>query len=272
MTKADSSAVPDFLAMTSMAGKGAVVLGAGQGIGRQVSHALAQAGATVLCVDREADLAKEVAQEVSGIACSADVTTREGMQSVFDLARLKLKNPQAIVDIVGRAYIGPIEELDDDAYQAQHNMVYRHAWLAIQLGAPWLAENGGGSIVLIGSVSGIASFQGQALHGSNKAALHHLGRCAAVEYGPRAVRINSVAAGSTRTPRLNQMIGDGGWDEVAASVPLRRPADPADIASVVLFLCSAMSRHVTAQTLVVDGGVTATTMRSGVQVRPKASD
>lgn len=269
MTKADSTTVPDYLAMTSMTGKGAVVLGAGQGIGRQVCHALAQAGARVLCVDRDAQLAEEIAREVSGLACAADVTTRPGMEQVFAVARSQLAQPQAIVDIIGRAYIGPIEELDDEAYRAQHDIVYRHAWLAIQLGAPWLAENGGGSIVLIGSVSGVASFQGQALYGSHKAALHHLARCAAVEFGPRAVRINSVAPGSTRTPRLNELVGDG-WDEVASTMPLRRPAEPADIASVVLFLCSPMARHVTAQTLVVDGGVTATTMRPGVPAKARA--
>lgn len=266
MTKADSTPVPDFLARARLTDTGAVVLGAGQGIGRQVAHALAQAGAHVLCVDADASLAQEVAAEVGGSACSADITTRPGMEQVFEASRRLPARLATIVDIVGRAYIGAIEDLDDEAYWAQHEVVYRHAWLTLQLGAPRLAEGGGGSIVFIGSTSGVTSAQGQALYGSQKAALHHLVRCAAVEFGPRGVRVNTVAPGFTRTPRLNELMRDR-WDEVTASVPLRRAGEPEDVASVVLFLASAMARHVTAQTVIVDGGLTATTSRPGVPAR-----
>ncbi|MDO9436551.1 SDR family NAD(P)-dependent oxidoreductase [Hydrogenophaga sp.] len=268
MTAVDHSPVPDFGQMLRLDGVGAVVLGAGQGIGRQVCHALAQSGAKVLCVDRDPALAQAIAAETAGVPCSADVTSREGIAQVFAAARAELPRPGVIVDIVGRAHIAPIESVDDALYQAQHDIVFRHAWLALQAGAPWLAEAGGGSIVFIGSVAGVASFQGQALYGSFKAALHHLARCAAVEWGARGVRVNCVCPGTTRTARLNELIGDG-WPDVESSIPLQRAADPADIASAVLFLASAMARHVTAQNLVVDGGVTATTARSGARLNTK---
>lgn len=268
MTKSDPSKVPDYAGMVRLDGKKIVVLGAGQGIGRQVSHALAQCGALVLCVDRDAALAEDIAKETGGVGFAADATTRTGMEAVFSAARTHLAQLHGIVDIIGRAHIVPIENVSDDLYQAQHDVVFRHAWLALQLGAPAIADSGGGSIVFIGSTAGVASHSNQTLYGANKAALHHLARCAAVEYGPRGVRINTVAPGTTRTPRLQELIGDN-WDEVESVIPLRRAADPADIASVVLFLMSPLSRHVTAQTIMVDGGITATTMRPGVQLKPR---
>ncbi|QHE85502.1 SDR family NAD(P)-dependent oxidoreductase [Hydrogenophaga sp. BPS33] len=270
MSAADPGQVPDYAGMLRLDGRNMVVLGAGQGIGRQVSHALAQCGARVLCVDHDPALADAVALECGGLACAADVTQREGMAQVFAHAERHWGAVHGIVDIVGRAHIAPIEATSDEAYQAQHDMVFRHAWLALQLGAPAIAASGGGSIVFIGSTSAVTTHANQSLYGANKAALHHLARCAAVEYGPRGVRVNTVAPGTTRTPRVEALIGDG-WDDVHAVIPLRRSAEPADIASVVLFLMSPLARHVTAQALVVDGGITATTMRSGVRKEPQGN-
>lgn len=255
MATLDNTPVPDFASLLRLDGKGFVVLGAGVGMGRQVSHALSQCGAQVLCVDRDSDCAREIAAEVRGTACVADVTQRSGMQAVFEAARRDLATPGGIVDIVGRSHMAPIEKIDDDAYMAQQDVLFRHAWLALQLGAPWLAAAGGGSITFIGSVAGVAAYENQSLYGAQKAALHHLARCAAIEYGPKGVRVNTVAPGATRTPRMNTLMGDA-WGPVEASIPLRRAADPADIASIVLFLASPLARHVTAQTIVADGGVT----------------
>ena len=83
MPTPERSAVADYRNPASLDGRGFVVLGAGQGIGRQSAHALAQTGASVLCVDREIDLAKAVAEEIRGAAFAADVTTRAGVEAVF---------------------------------------------------------------------------------------------------------------------------------------------------------------------------------------------
>ena len=268
MTEIDNSAVPDFVGMVRLDGKGFVVLGAGQGIGRQVCHALAQAGAIPLCVDVDANVAGQIAAETGGIPCVANITKRADMQKVFELAQSKLAQPEGIVDIVGRAEIGPISALTDKAYEEQHDVIFRHAWLAIQIGAPWLAAAGGGSIVLVGSISGVIPSPDQAFYASQKAAVHHLARAAAVEYGPSGVRVNTVAPGTTRTARLMELVGNS-WPAVEAIIPLRRAADPADIARVVLFLCTPLARHVTAQTIVVDGGSSSTVMRPPFQVPKK---
>jgi NAD(P)-dependent dehydrogenase (short-subunit alcohol dehydrogenase family) len=82
----DSDAIPNYRELIDFEGSGIVVIGAGQGMGRQTCHALAQCGATVLCVDREADLAKAIAAEVKGIGCPGDATVRRDVEAVFDMA------------------------------------------------------------------------------------------------------------------------------------------------------------------------------------------
>ena len=94
----------------------------------------------------------------------------------------------------------------------------------------------------------------QAAYSSAKAALHHLVRCAGAEYAPRGVRINAVAPGYVRTPRLNHRLSEDAWSAIGKVIPLGRPATPAEIAAPLLFLASDLSAHVTAEILAVDGG------------------
>ena len=254
----DTSLVPDFGALLRLDNKGFMVLGAGQGIGRQTAHALHQAGATVFCVDHNAAAARHVAVEIEGIAGVGDVTSRTDMQRLLGEAKENLPGLHGIVDIVGVAHIAPLATMDDAAYARQHDIVFRHAFLAIQLGAPLLAESGGGSITFVGSVNGIMPTVSPdvAIYSVAKASLHYFARWASYQYGPRGVRINTVAPGLTKTPRVMAMMGEQ-MPQQALSIPLRRCADPADIASVILFLASDLAKHVTGQTIAVDGGTTA---------------
>lgn len=95
----------------------------------------------------------------------------------------------------------------------------------------------------------------QAIYGSAKAALHHLVRCAANEHGSRGVRVNAIAPGFIRTPRLVEILSPEQWQAVESRIPLQHAATPAQIASTILFLASDLSSHVTGQVLAVDGGL-----------------
>jgi NAD(P)-dependent dehydrogenase (short-subunit alcohol dehydrogenase family) len=251
----DSAAVPDYTGFLRLDGKGFVVLGAGDGMGRQACHALAQAGATVLCVDRDSQLAEAIAKEVSGVAVTADVTDRADMERIFQLADARFgQHLRGVVDIVGVAQIGMLADVDDASWERQFSIVLRHAYLTIQLGGAALASRGGGSMVFIGSISGLVSVANQAAYGTAKAALHHLVRCSAHELGPQGIRVNAIAPGFVRTPRLLSRLSDSFWDGIAQANPLRRVAIPADIASAILFLCSDLAGYVTANILTLDGG------------------
>jgi len=247
----DRSEVPDYRALARLEGRRFVVLGGGNGIGRQVCHALAQAGAAVACVDRSAELAEAVATEVEGEALVADVTRRDDLERVLAQDRVS-----GLVDIVGMPVLGPLAELDDDAWQRQFDLVLRHAFLAMQIGGREIAAAAGGSMVFIGSVSGLAHVPGQAAYGAAKAALHQLVASMGRELAPARVRVNAVAPGFTQTPRLLEVLSSEQWSRVASLIPRGSPGRPAEIAAAVLFLATDLSSYVTGQVLAVDGGMT----------------
>jgi NAD(P)-dependent dehydrogenase (short-subunit alcohol dehydrogenase family) len=248
--------VPNYVDSLRLDGKAFVVLGVGEGLGRQSCHALAQAGATIFCVDLDAVIADETARAVGGVAHCADVTKRSAVETLFAAASEQF-GPQlaGLVDVVGVAHNGPFSSFDDAALDWQFDIILRHAILAMQIGGPLLGRSGGGSMTFVGSISGIANLPGQSMYGAAKAALHHAVRSAAYEYGSAGVRVNAIAPGFTRTPRLIDKIGPDEWERIDVTNPLRRAADPSDIAGAVLFLASDLARYVTGNILTLDGGV-----------------
>ena len=250
------SATPqtDFPSLLRLVGRGFVVLGAGQGIGEQAARALAQAGARVLCVDRDELLARTIAEAVGGVPCAADVTSRKDMERIFATAKREFGRVHGVVDIVGVAGIRPLSQVTDQFWAEQFDIVLRHAFLAIQVGGEMMAADGGGSIAIVGSMSGERAVPNQIAYGVSKAALHHLVRCAGAEYARRKVRINAVAPGYVRTPRLNQRLSEDAWSAIGNVIPMGRPATPAEIAGPLLFLACDLSAHMTGEVIAVDGG------------------
>lgn len=253
--------VPDYTARTRLDGRGYVVLGAGQGIGRQAVHALVQAGAQVLAVDVEADRAEAVAAELPGrvVPRAADVTDAAAMAGLAAAAQDDLGGRLAgVVDIVGIARYGRLLDLTDEDWTWEQDMVLRHAWLTVRCFGRVLSGAGGGALTFVSSVSGISSAPMHGAYGAAKAALMSLVRTAAVELGPAGVRVNAVAPGPVWTPRIGEKLGAEGLERLASAAPLRRVALPADVAAGLLFLSTDLAAHVTGQVLVVDGGATAT--------------
>jgi NAD(P)-dependent dehydrogenase (short-subunit alcohol dehydrogenase family) len=254
MPDPEKSAVANYANPTNLEGRGFVVFGAGQGIGRQSAIALGQSGARVLCVDRDRALANAVAEEVKGEAIDVDVTRREGVETVFAKAAAVFGDSLAgLVDIVGIADARKLVDIDDASWDRNFDIVLRHAYLAIQVGARHMPN--GGSMVFVSSMAGVLSIENQTAYGTAKAALNHLVHCMGRELGPRGIRVNAVAPGFVRTPRLLKAMSEATWKKLDAGVPLGRAADPSDIASAILFLASDMARHVTGVVLPVDGGL-----------------
>ena len=257
MTRTDDSPVPDYQGRLRLDGRSFVVLGAGQGIGRQVTHALAGAGARTVCVDREAELAEDVAKEVDGIPWSGDATDRADVERLFAEAEAAMGKVDGIVDIIGMARYATLLDTDDESWDWHHDIVLRHAYLALTVGGKALERAGGGSAVFVASVSGRTAAPLHAAYGAAKAGLMALVKSAAVELGPSGIRVNAVAPGAVWTPPVSAMLGEEGRERNAKLAPLRRVALPEDIAAALLYFASDLSSYVTGQTLVVDGGVSA---------------
>lgn len=256
MTATDNTPIPAYADLLRLEGRGFVVVGAGQGMGRHSAHALAQQGAQVVCVDIEEARAKDIAAEIgTGIPCVADARTREGAASIIDVATRELDDFYGVVDIVGMARYSRLIDTTDEEWDWTFDMVLRHAFYMVQLGGRELAARGRGTIVLISSISGIVSAPSHGAYGAAKAGIINMVRTAAVELGPSGVRVNSVAPGATDTPRILAARAEGTALSTGPAIePLGESGKTSDIASAVLFFASDLSRHITGQTLTCDGG------------------
>ncbi|HEY7106341.1 MAG TPA: SDR family oxidoreductase [Acidimicrobiia bacterium] len=256
MARADDTPVPDYPGLLRLDGRRFVVIGAGRGIGRQASHALAAAGARLLVVDIDAERAADVAEEVDAIPFVGNAVDRGAVDSFFTRAEHELGGLDGVVDIIGMAEYATITETSDDHWTWHFDIVLRHAFLAMQYAGRLMATSGrGGVMVFVASVSGITSAPRHSAYGAAKAGLMSLVRTGAVELGPAGIRVNAVAPGVVWTPRVSAALGEQGRAANTANTPLRRVAHPSDIAAAILFLSSDLSSYVTGQTLVVDGGV-----------------
>jgi NAD(P)-dependent dehydrogenase (short-subunit alcohol dehydrogenase family) len=249
----------DYSQAFRLDGKTCIVLGGGGGIGRETSLALAQLGANVVVVDLSRELAESVAKEIGAAGHGVDVNDRHALESLLTFVEVEHGPVWGLVDVVGAARLKPIDEFDDGLWAEQFDLVLRHAFLSVQIAGRMMAASGGGSIVLVGSTSGSTYTAGQVAYGSAKAALHHLAFGAARELGNRGVRINVVAPGYTRTPRLSGLLGDDQWNRIGAQIPRGYAGTPSEIAGPIAFLLAPASSYVTGQTLMADGGITGIT-------------
>jgi NAD(P)-dependent dehydrogenase (short-subunit alcohol dehydrogenase family) len=253
----DANVVPDYASLIRLDNQVHVVLGAGQGIGYQTSHALAAFGAQVVCVDRDPDRAKMTADEVGGVPWVGELTERESVARIFDFVGGELGRLDGVVDIVGLSRYKAVTDLTDDDWQFHLDIVLKHAYLAIEYSARYWQRTGtGGAVAVVASVAGLQSSPKLAAYGAMKAALMSLVRTAAVELGPHGIRVNAVAPGVVRTPRAQS---NPKWTQELLDANIRksptgRLSYPADIASALLFLVSPLSQQITGESLVVDGG------------------
>jgi NAD(P)-dependent dehydrogenase (short-subunit alcohol dehydrogenase family) len=269
MTQFDTSPVPDYAAALRLDGRHVIVLGAGQGIGRQTAHAAAALGARVACLDVDPRRAKAVAAEVSGFAASGDATVRADVERMFGEAQAALGDVKAVIDIIGMPRYVPILDTEDEDWDFQFDLTLRQAFYAMRAGGRLMAATGGGAMAFVSSMSGVTTAPGHAPYGAAKAGLNNLVRSAAVEMARHRIRVNAAAPGVIWTPRISQAWTDEARQATERQIPLRRLGQPADIASALLFLISDLAAYVTGQTLTVDGGATSTYPLSMPRLGPK---
>jgi NAD(P)-dependent dehydrogenase (short-subunit alcohol dehydrogenase family) len=242
-------------------GRRALVIGAGQGIGRASALVLARVGAHVAALDCERERAERVAEEaraagVSASALVADVTRADEAERAVAEARRALGGLDAVVNIVGSATWGALLEIDDAAWERDFAVNLKHHWYVARAAARgWISAQQPGALCMVGSVSGLFSAVNHGAYGAAKAGLHALVRTAAEEWWPHGIRVNAVVPGTVRTPRI-----EAAWESGAIRRPSAedeaRMASPDEIAHAALFFVSALARRVTGQTLIVDGGQT----------------
>jgi len=250
--------------LLSLSGKTAMVVGAGQGIGRACALALASAGADVAVVDRETDRAHAVATEIQSRGPRASVHVTNILDPgapdslVTDVVSAH-RTLDIVVTVVGGhsafAPFVPTHECADSDIDLVLDLNLRYVlYLLRPVLRTMKAQGRGGSIISIGSISGMVSAPNHSAYGAAKAGVIHLARSVALEYGHHGIRMNVVSPGATVTNVSAEAL-TASERELNATVPLRRLGRPEDIANAVLFFASPLAEYVSGQVIAVDGGV-----------------
>jgi glucose 1-dehydrogenase len=246
--------------MNDFNGQVAIVTGAGQGIGFEICRQLAKGGASVVLNDCDAELAKIAAGKINdeGGSClpmpgdAADISfLKELVQfAISNYGRLDITIANAGITLFGDFYT-----YEPAALQKVMNLNLAGSFFLTQASAIEMRKQGsGGSILLMSSVTGHQAHKDLAAYGMTKAALEMLAKTLVVELSPYKISINAIAPGATKTERtIEDKDYETTWSRIT---PMGRPADVNDIAAAALFLVSRSARHITGQSLVVDGGWT----------------
>ena len=246
-----------------LTGKRAVVSGAGYipgraGHGRRTSLRLAEAGATVACIDIDEGRGKGIVDEITAAGgrafhVLADMTDPAQVERALDDAVAELGGLDVCVDIIGKATWERAEATSDqDWHFSMLNNVSQVFFLFRGAGRRMVEQGTGGAMVALASVDGIVAAGYHAPYGAAKAGVISLVKTFADELGRYGIRVNGVAPGN---------VGDGGENQpegeyaVNGINPLAAPRGR-DIANAVLFLSSSLAERITGQTIVVDGGAT----------------
>lgn len=242
----------------------ALVAGGASGIGRATCLLLAERGARVAVADVNVEGARQVAEEIrrqdrEALAVGMDVTDRasvaRGVQEVLDA----WGRVDVLVNAAGWDRIVPFLESTEDLWDRILAINFRGVLNTCHVVLPHMVQRGGGVVVNISSDAGRVGSSGETVYSGAKGAVIAFSKALAREVARYNIRVNVVAPGITDTPLLQQIIQAGNEkliDAIVRSTPLRRMAQPQEVAEAVVFLASDRASFVTGQTLSVSGGLT----------------
>jgi 3-hydroxybutyrate dehydrogenase len=241
-----------------LGGRRALVTGGGSGIGRAAALRLAEAGAHVLVVDRDADTAAAVAEKIDGTAVTADLSDLDAIDAL-DL------DVDVLVNNAGLQHVAPIHEFPPDRFSYILRLMLEAPFRLVRGALPHMYARGWGRVVNISSVHGLRASPYKSAYVSAKHGLEGLSKVIALEGAEHGVTSNCINPAYVRTPLVEGQIADQARthgisaDEVVEQVMLapaaiRRLIEPDEVAEAVAYLCSPAAQSVTGSSLVMDGG------------------
>ena len=247
-------------------GKIALVAGGGGGIGRAVALSFAREGARVAVADIAKENAEKVSREIQALgidalACQVDLTKKSDVDRMVNEVGARFGPIDILVNCQGWDRLEPFVESNEETWEKLLAINFKSVLYTAKAVLPQMISQGGGKIVNISSDAGRVGSSWEAVYAGAKGAVIAFSKTIAREVARYKINVNVVCPGLTETPLLQAVRSQSEQtariiDAVTKATPLRRPAQPQEIAEAVLFLTSPAANFITGQTLSVSGGLT----------------
>ncbi len=246
-----------------LAGKVAIITGAGSGIGRAAAELFAREGAKVVVADYKADTAQEVVKAIKdsggeAIFAEVDVSDSAQVERMVGSAVDAYGGIDILFNNAAMLAFGTILETDETLWRRVMSVNVNGPYLCSKAVLPHMISRGGGSIINTVSSTGAHDAKGGvAAYVTSKGGVTLLTKCMAIDHANDNVRVNGIAPGPTDTPMLREVMSQQELDDFAQTYPMKRLGRPEELANAALFLASDEASFVTGAILNVDGGQTA---------------
>ncbi len=236
-----------------------IVTGGGRGIGLEIARAMKASGAFVVIAEADAIVGAESALELQGDFIATDVTSSSSVRAMVQAVAAKHGRIDCLVNNAGICRNTPSEDVSDDEWRLVMSIDLDGVFYGCREVAQIMLKQGFGTIINIGSMSGMISNrpQPQSAYNAAKAGVIHLTKSLAGEWASRGIRVNCISPGYIGTPMTKLGLETPEWrDTWLSSTPMGRLGEPTEVAAVAVFLASPASSFMTGSNVVVDGGYT----------------
>lgn len=245
-----------------LSGLNAIVTGGAQGLGLGMATSFAKYGAKVFILDKNIALAKESAQALPGSghdAFECDITDAKMRKTAIENVVATAGRIDVLVNNAGITHIQEAENMDETAWKEVFEVNIHGGMFMSRDVAAYMIAQGSGSIINIGSITSLVAFPGRSVYCTTKTAVIGLTRSLAIDFAQKGIRVNAIGPGYHETALFKKYVDNGLIDreKIRKRIPMGRLGSIEDVGEAAVFFASPLSKYVTGQFLMVDGGYTA---------------